>query len=192
MLGCNMFCYCLNNPVNMADESGCWAVRSYNVMMTDTGGTGRGGYYISRKSAALYEELLKKTPSYYKRMLPHNKQNVISIKVVKSTYEKTYVDAFAEGVENAFIDLITPGFLGKVFGFYDETYRSIDSNYMTRGKYDCYTVTVTSYVYSDPRHPYIWRDTPFSEESKRSVQTNVYIYYIGKVGEPIEGRWHYE
>ncbi len=23
MLGCNMFCYCLNNPVNMTDESGC-------------------------------------------------------------------------------------------------------------------------------------------------------------------------
>ena len=23
MLGCNMFCYCLNNPVNMVDESGC-------------------------------------------------------------------------------------------------------------------------------------------------------------------------
>ena len=26
VLGCNMFCYCLNNPVNMADESGCVAM----------------------------------------------------------------------------------------------------------------------------------------------------------------------
>lgn len=39
----------------MTDESGCWAVRTYNVMMTDGGGRGDRGYAINCDCSDSYD-----------------------------------------------------------------------------------------------------------------------------------------
>ena len=52
LLGCNMFAYCNNNPVNFADETGHMAgIRMWNNLMTDGK---NNSFYTTRKDEVVY------------------------------------------------------------------------------------------------------------------------------------------
>ena len=56
VIGCNMFCYCLNNPVNMADESGTYCNSNLFNLTEYTDGFSRNEYNpnIRRKNPLKY------------------------------------------------------------------------------------------------------------------------------------------
>ena len=188
VIGCNMFCYCLNNPVNMTDESGC--VANYNTMMTDGGGNSNNPY-MSEESKTLYDEMCSRVPYSKRHLLPDNRDYVY-MKVTKSDYEKGDWDMCIEIAEAVFWDfIVSSSGAGIPYTVLSTLNRGSDSNYMNKGRYDMYIVEVASVAYTDPEHMGILRTYPTGPNSKRCLKYERYIYYVGKEGEDFEGRWYY-
>ncbi len=191
VLGCNMFCYCLNNPVNMTDESGCYAFRTNSVMMADGGGWD----VCSDLSASLYNALLdklKRTKDFadvdiYKR------PGLKNFSVRTSEYDNTWRKAFSLAGSFA-VDLLIGAFTGAVFkskvvgtgiGVLKEGCSELaDSNTMGFGTYQRYDIIQNIYVYPHPEYYACWNIyTGYGEKPHGlTTATVVTTYFIGDNG----------
>ena len=160
VLGCNMFCYCLNNPVNMADESGC--VANYNTMMTDGGsGTSHKVIYNSHKA-----ETSKEYGYLVSQYLNYNANPSIDRVTICETNE--LYDARLSNVEskvaklciNTYIGFKVSKCKGAVIGFLVAAAEiGIDAIRIPDGIYDVYIVTIYGSFNSDGIREIITRKT---------------------------------
>ena len=157
MLGCNMFAYCLNNPVNMTDESGC--VASYNTMMTDAGG--HGGAIITYNSddgdnsATIVESMGKEE---LLQLAPHN-TTVYEMKIKKMELTITNTHVVLRGIVRGLVTtLATWRIANPIIGFTVSTAIEIilpPPRSLPEGTYDCYVVTMTGKQWNSLADVYI-------------------------------------
>jgi RHS repeat-associated protein len=148
IIGYNMFAYCLNNPVNMSDESGC--VASYNVMMTDSGGGCHASYtYQNENCKKFVDDLSKEVLELYAGpgTIIHSIDVTQHYDIEITDEQAFFNDAIADIGISAATAIFLPG------GWVVQTASGVAMSYglmkltsdeaIVAGVYDCYEVTYT-------------------------------------------------
>ena len=140
-----MFCYCLNNPVNMVDESGCYAFRTNSVMMADSEGRCDRGYAINCDCSDSYDMVNRFGKQRLELLEPRNAR-INCVDIVKSEIYISDFEVLIRGLPaglliEAFSFLTGVPFIGALIGIPVDLIIAKDG--LPAGTYDMYVVTIT-------------------------------------------------